>query len=118
MNHSAHIAIDEYVLDVLLPDLVRHDHSPSAFLVYLVLWTALFRTGERRVPMSLRQISEASGLSKSAVQKAIHLLTRRHLIQIRRRTPTSTPEYELIRHWLRRRVKTPERHQRVAEDLR
>jgi hypothetical protein len=104
MNYSAHIAIDEYVLDVLLPDLVRHDHSAPAFLVYLVLWTALFRAGERRIPMSLRQIAEASGLSKSAVQKAIQLLQRRHLVQVRRRSPTSTPEYELIRHWLRRRA--------------
>jgi DNA-binding MarR family transcriptional regulator len=104
MNHSAHIAIDEYVLDVLMPDLVRHDHSAPAFLVYLALWTALFRTGERRIPMSLRQIAEASGLSKSAVQKAIRLLTRRHLIQIRRGSPTSTPEYELVRPWLRRRA--------------
>jgi hypothetical protein len=33
-----HIAIDEYVLDVLLPDLVGHDRSAPAFLVYLVLW--------------------------------------------------------------------------------
>ena len=105
MSHSAHIAIDEYVLDVLLPDLVRHDHSAPAFLVYLVLWTALFRAGERRVPMSLRQIAEASGLSKTAVQKAMRLLTRRNLIQVRRSSPTSIPEYELVRHWLRRRAR-------------
>jgi transcription initiation factor IIE alpha subunit len=104
MNHSAHIAIDEYVLDVLLPDLVRHDHSAPAFLVYIVLWTALFRAGERRIAMSLRQLAEASGLSKSAVQKAIRLLERRRLIQIRRSSPTSTPTYELIRHWIRRRA--------------
>ncbi len=100
-----HIAVDEYVLDVLLPDLVGHDRSAPAFLVYLVLWTTLFRSGERRVRMSLRQLAEASGLSKSAVQKAIRLLTRRHLVQIRRRSATSTPEYELIRHWLRRRAR-------------
>lgn len=105
MNHSAHIAIDEYVLDVLLPDLVGHDRSAPAFIVYLVLWTALFRSGERRIPMSLRQIAEASGLSKSAVQKAIRLLVGRHLILVRRLSPTSTPEYELARHWLRRRAR-------------
>jgi hypothetical protein len=100
-----HIAIDEYVLDVLLPDLVGHDRSAPAFLVYLVLWSALFRSGERRVKMSLRQLTEACGLSKSAVQKAVKLLARRHLIQIRRDTSTSTPEYELVRHWLRRRAR-------------
>jgi hypothetical protein len=100
-----HIAIDEYVLDVLLPDLVGHDRSAPAFLVYLVLWTSLFRSSERRVKMSLRQLAEACGLSKSAVQKAVRLLARRHLIQIRRSTSTSKPEYELVRHWLRRRAR-------------
>jgi Winged helix-turn-helix DNA-binding len=100
-----HIAIDEYVLDVLMPDLVGHDRSAPAFLVYLVLWTTLFRSGERRARMSLRRLAEASGLSKSAVQKAIRLLTRRHLVQVRKHSPTSTPEYELIRHWLRRRAR-------------
>jgi len=40
-----------------------------------VLWAVLFRSGERRAQMSLRQLAEASGLSKSAVQKAIRLLT-------------------------------------------
>lgn len=102
-----HIAVDEYVLDVLLPDLVGHDRSAPAFLVYLVLWKVLFRSGERRTQMSLRQLAEASGLSKSAVQKAIRLLTRRHLVLVRRRSPTSAPEYELIRHWLHRRARRP-----------
>ncbi len=100
-----HIAIDEYVLDVLMPDLVGHDRSAPAFLVYLVLWTMLFRTGERRTQMSLRQLAEASGLSKSAVQKGLGVLTRRHLVQVRRRSRTSVPEYELLRHWLRRRAR-------------
>ena len=54
MNHSSHIAIDEYVLDVLMPDLVRHDHSAPAFLIYLVLWTALFRTGDTPI-LNLKQ---------------------------------------------------------------
>jgi hypothetical protein len=100
-----HIAIDEYVLDVLLPDLVGHDRAAPAFLVYLVLWTVLFRSGERHARVSLRQLAEASGLSKTAVQKAVKLLAQRHLIHIRRSTPTSTPEYELVRHWLRRRAR-------------
>jgi hypothetical protein len=29
-----HVAIDDYVIDVLLPDLAGHDRSPAAFLVY------------------------------------------------------------------------------------
>jgi len=100
-----HIAIDEYVLDVLLPDLTRHDHSPSAFLVYLVLWTALFRQEQRRMPLSLRQFAENTGLSKSAVQAAIRLLKRRGLLKVTKISATAVPQYELVRHWLVRRAK-------------
>ena len=100
-----HIPIDEYVLDVLLPDLAGHDRSTTAFLVYLVLWTALYRLEQRRVAMSLRQFSERTGLSKSAVQAAIRLLKRRGLVAVTKATPTSAPEYELVRHWVRRRAK-------------
>jgi DNA-binding MarR family transcriptional regulator len=100
-----HIAIDEYVLDVLLPDLAGHDHSPTAFLVYVVLWTALFRLEQRRVAMSLRQIAEKTGLSVSAVQAAVRLLKRRGLVKIIKTAPTSVPQYELVRHWVRRRAR-------------
>ena len=100
-----HIAIDEYVLDVLLPDLTKHDHSPSAFLVYVVLWTALFRLEQRSAELSLQQLAENSGLSKSAVQSAIRLLKRRGLLKVTKTSPTAVPQYELIRHWLQRRAK-------------
>src|ERR1700722_19166881 len=99
-----HIPFDEYVIDVLLPDLTRHDRSPGAFLVYVVLWTALFRSEQRRVALSLRHLAEYSGLSKSAVQAAIRLLNRRGLIKISKTTATAVPQYELVRHWVRRRV--------------
>jgi DNA-binding transcriptional ArsR family regulator len=100
-----HIEFDEYVLDVLLPDLVGHDRSAPAFLVYVVLWTALFRSGERQTRASLRQLSEATGLSKSAVQKALKLLKRRNLVSVRQTSRTAIPQYELIRRWLRRRAR-------------
>jgi len=100
-----HIAIDEYVLDVLLPDLTRHDHSPSAFLVYLVIWTSLFRLEERQAALSLQQLAENTGLSKSAVQGAIRLLKRRGLLKVTKASPTAIPQYELVRHWLQRRAK-------------
>jgi DNA-binding MarR family transcriptional regulator len=99
-----HIAIDEYVVDVLLPDLTGHDRSPGAFLVYIVLWTELYRTEQRRATMSLRRLSESTGLSKSAVQAALRLLKKRGLVVAAKRSPTAIPEYELIRHWLRRRA--------------
>ena len=102
-----HVAIDDYVLDVLLPDLVGHDSSPAAFLVYLVLWTQLFRSERRVVEASLQNLAAQTGLSKSAVQGAVRLLRRRSLIRVTKSSPTAAPQYELIRHWLRRRVKRP-----------
>ena len=100
-----HISIDEYVMDVLLPDLTKHDRSPSAFLVFLVIWTALFRLEQRQTPLSLQQLSENTGLSKSAVQVALRLLKRRGLLKVTNTSPTAVPQYELVRHWLKRRAK-------------
>jgi|ERR1051326_1764723 DNA-binding GntR family transcriptional regulator len=102
-----HTAIDNYVLDVLMPDLTGHDHSPGAFLVYLALWRELFRQEERRVPFSLAHLAQATGLSKSAVQAAVRVLRRRGLVRITRTSPTAVPQYELVRHWLRRRRPSP-----------
>lgn len=99
-----HTAIDDYVLDVLLPDLAGHDHSPAAFLVYIVLWTRLYRSGGRSTAMSLGQFVERTGLSKSAVQRALRLLERRRLVTVTRSSPTAVPAYALVRHWVRRRA--------------
>jgi hypothetical protein len=100
-----HIPIDEYVIDVLLPDLTGHDRSPTAFVVYVVLWTTLYREEQKRVALSLQKLSDATGLSKSGVQTAIRLLKRRGLIKVVKVRPTAVPEYELVRHWVRRRAK-------------
>ena len=100
-----HIAIDDYVIDVVLPDLAGHDRSPAAFLVYLVIWTHLFRSERRAIEASLQRLSAETGLSKSAVQAAIRLLRNRSLIKVTKSSPTAVPQYELIRHWLRRRVR-------------
>ena len=101
-----HIGIDQYVIDTLMPDLVGHDHSPSAFLVYLFLWSQLYRTEQRRLAISLQQIAEGTGLSKSAVQAGTRVLQRRRLVAVTRKSQTAIPEYELVRHWVRRRAKT------------
>ena len=101
-----HVPIDDYVLDVLLPDLAGHDHTPSAFLIYVVLWTQLYRSEQRRIGLSLQQFAELSGLSKSAVQAALRLLRRRSLIKVTKSSPTAVPQYELLRHWVRRRART------------
>ena len=54
--------VDTYVLETLMPDLVLHDHRPSAFLVYLQL---SHRAGRRRVQVSHREMAEMTGLSKA-----------------------------------------------------
>jgi DNA-binding MarR family transcriptional regulator len=101
-----HVPIDDYVLDVLLPDLSGHDHSPASFLVYVVLWTGLYRSGERHIGVSLQQFADLTGLSKSAVQRSLRLLKRRGLIAVSKASATGVPEYELVRHWVRRRAKS------------
>ena len=95
------IAVDAYVLDVLLRDLVGHDHSPSAFIVFLHLWTKTFGEGARTARLSHRMLAEATGLSKSAVQAAVRLLVRRRLLRMHLATRTAVPEYTVLRPWLR-----------------
>jgi DNA-binding GntR family transcriptional regulator len=100
-----HIGIDEYVIDVLMPDLAGHDRSPAAFLVYVLLWTELYRNEQKSVAISLQKMAEGTGLSKSAVQAALRRLTRRGLVKVAKRSPTAVPEYSLVRHWVRRRAR-------------
>jgi DNA-binding MarR family transcriptional regulator len=91
--------LDDYVADVLLRDLVGHDHSPAAFVVYLFLWR---RTAGRRRKWeraSHRDIALETGLSRSAVQRALRILHRRRLVRSRRRSETDTPEHSVERPW-------------------
>ena len=71
--------VDTYVLETLMPDLVLHDHRPSAFLVYLQL---SHRAGRRRVQVRHREMAEMTGLSQSAVQSAIRSLSQRRLFAL------------------------------------
>src|SRR2546422_7119491 len=89
----ATIGIDEYVLDTLLRDLVGHDKSPSAYIVYLFFWTRSAGSRSRSVRISHKSVSDETGLSKSAVQVAIRHLNRRKLLRSVRETVTSTPEH-------------------------
>lgn len=95
----AAIALDTYVLDVLMRDLVGHDKRPSAFIVYLYLAVRIEREMTHRVEASYGTIASATGLSKSAVQHAIEHLKKRKLIMVSRDSPTATPQYRLARHW-------------------
>jgi len=96
------VLIDDYVLDVLMRDLVGHDHAPSSFLVYLFLWRATAGTRPRHVRISHAGISDETGLSKSAVQAALRRLNPRRLVRSERETPTSPPLHYLLRPWVRR----------------
>lgn len=93
------VPVDDYVLDVLMPDLVGHDQQPAAFLVYLYLYRQAQRCGWRNVSASLRSVAEGTGLSKSAVQTAFATLRRRQLIKSRRAHRTATPRHQVLRHW-------------------
>src|SRR5260370_37219130 len=91
------IAIDDYVIDVLMRDLVGHDRRVVSFLVYL--WF----TGEQGkdqgkeqrkahvVEASYRQIAESIGVSKSSAQAAVGWLIRRKLLASTKKTVTATP---------------------------
>ena len=96
-------AIDTYVVDVLMADLVGHDRRPSAFIVYVLLAMRAGSGRRRVVTMSYQDLALATGLSKSAVQGSVGWLRRRKLLQVSQETPTSTPQYEVLRPWVRER---------------
>jgi Crp-like helix-turn-helix domain len=93
------ITIDAYVFETLMPDLVLHDRQPSAFLVYLQLWSRSAAGASRSLRVSHQDLAHATGLSKSAVQAAIRTLTRRRLIRATRESSTAVPHYAVLRPW-------------------
>jgi len=93
------VPIDDYVLDVLMRDLVSHDQQPAAYLVYLHLYRQAERNKWKPVSASLRTLAEATGLSKSAVQTALENLRRRELIATMRDHATALPRHRVLRHW-------------------
>jgi DNA-binding MarR family transcriptional regulator len=98
---SLPLKLEPYIGDVLLRDLVGHDRSPAAFLVYFSLYSLTYAAGRRNVRLSLKQVAERTGLSKSAVQAALRILLRRQLIRTVHETRTAVPEYFVQRPWAR-----------------
>src|SRR5215471_7512070 len=96
------VRLDFYVIESLMRDLVGHDKKPSAFVVYLYLWSRLSLARSRRVQASHQTIASDTGLSKSAVQLAVRHLLRRRLLRSERASTTTTPEYSLLKPWRRR----------------
>lgn len=95
---------DPYLLDTLMPDLVGHDRQPSAFLVYLYLAHRVTRGRTRGVTASLASIAVDTGLSKTAVQRALGTLQRRRLLRVEKRSRTAVPTYIVLRPWGRRKT--------------
>jgi DNA-binding MarR family transcriptional regulator len=91
------LSLDSYVVDVLMPDLVGHDKSPSAFLVYLYLWRASGTRG--RTQVSYTTMASDTGLSRASVQRAVAILKRRKLIAVSKENPTAVPDYRVLRPW-------------------
>lgn len=94
------IAIDEYVTDALMRDLVGHDRRPVSFLVYLWLVAEQQRRGAA-VQISYQELAESIGVSKSSAQSAVGWLVRRKLLSANRTRATSTPWYKVETPWKR-----------------
>lgn len=101
---------DPYVLDVLMPDLVGHERSPAAFLVYCYLWHRIEAAGGRAVQLSYATIGLDTGLSRITAQRAIALLLRRQLLSATSVSRTAVPSYLVLRPWATRK--------RASEELR
>jgi DNA-binding transcriptional MocR family regulator len=95
------IPVDDYVLDILMRDIVGHDRQPAAYLVYLHLYGQAARAKWKPIAASLRSLAEETGLSKSAVQTALDVLRRRELITTKSEHATATPSHRVLRHWRR-----------------
>jgi hypothetical protein len=93
------VPVDDYVIDVLMRDLVGHDRQPAAFLVFLFLFGRAARADWKPVAASLRTIADETGLSKSAVQTALITLRRSELVATEQEHATAVPEHRVLRHW-------------------
>ena len=98
MVDIAMLSLDDYVIEVLMRDLVGHDRRPVCFLVYL--WLAA-EQGRRdgAVEISYREIAESIGVSKSSVQGAVGWLIRRKLLGVSKVSVTATPSYSVLCPW-------------------
>jgi hypothetical protein len=90
--------LDDYITDVLMRDLVGHDHKPVGFLVYLWLAAEQARA-KSEVRASYQQIAESVGISKSSAQTAVRWLLKRKLLSVVKETVTATPVYTVRAPW-------------------
>ncbi len=90
--------VDDYVIDVLMRDLVGHDRRPVSFLIYLWLAAAQARAGAE-VRISFQEMAESVGVSKSAAQAAVRWLLRRKLLHTAKANATAVPCYKVMTPW-------------------
>ncbi len=95
------MTVDDYVVDVLMRDLVGHDRQPTSFLVYLWFSFEAGRGRRERVYASYQTIADAIGISKSAAQSSVRWLVRRKLLEANKTSPTAVPGYRVMRPWRR-----------------
>jgi hypothetical protein len=92
------VSFDDYVIDVLMRDLVGHDRKPACFIVYL--WLAAEQSRRRQaVQVSYHELAEAVGLSKSSAQAAVGWLIRRKLLAAAKENATAVPRYTVGTPW-------------------
>ena len=92
------IALDRYVIETLMPDLVGHDRRASTFVVYLAIVAV---AGDGKAALSHADLAERTGLSRRGVQDAVAHLVRRQLVEVTRRGATETSEYRPLAPWRR-----------------
>lgn len=94
-----HFNLDNYVVDVLMPDLVGHDRQPATFLVYLYFLRHAAKGRRDTLSVSLQTIATKTGLS--TVQSAIRHLRRRRLLDPAVLATVNDPARRVLRPWSR-----------------
>jgi hypothetical protein len=91
-------SFDDYVIEVLMRDLVGHDRKPTSFLLYL--WLAAEQARRNKpVQISYVEMAESVGISKSSAQAAVSWLVRRKLLSVDKDNVTATPCYTVLQPW-------------------
>ena len=89
---------DDYVIDVLMRDLVGHDRKPASFLIYL--WLAAEQAHRQGpVHVSYQELAESTGLSKSSAQAAVSWLIGRKLVAASKENATAVRSYTVRSPW-------------------
>jgi DNA-binding transcriptional ArsR family regulator len=96
------LTFDGYIIDTLMRDLISHERKPSAFVLFLYMWARTSGMRQRKLTVSLHELADGTGLSKSAVQAGLRLLKRRKLVRAERESVTAKPHYYLLAPWRRK----------------